>query len=165
MTTVNPKHASGRTIGHSLEQRSCSPMLSVLLGRVQTLLERINDMEERLRELNPPALEAAQPEVQRTQRITLGNLEINHDARQVLLDGEKVRLSATEYQLLHELARNAGKVVLYRDLMRRTRGEYAPDSRYLKVYAGRLRAKLNSSDTSDPCHIETVRGVGYRLVS
>ncbi|MEX0761374.1 MAG: winged helix-turn-helix domain-containing protein [Dehalococcoidia bacterium] len=144
---------------------SCTPLLTVLAGRIQTLLERVEYIEERLQTLSSASPNDAINGGRTNQRIIVGSLLIDHDARRVFLGDTEIYLSPTEYRLLHELARNAGKVVLYRDLMRRTRGGYAPDSRYLKVYVGRVRAKIAPHAEDSPCQVETVRGVGYRLVA
>lgn len=156
------RHGVSRAQSSPPATAGCSPLLSILTARIQTLLDRLEGIEERLQTLDTPVDVIADAAAGARRRIILGELVIDHDARQVCLGDNEVDLSPTEYRLLYELARNAGRVVLYRDLMRRTRGGYAPDSRYLKVYIGRLRSKLSQAGGPHDI-VETVRGVGYRM--
>jgi len=78
----------------------------------------------------------------------------------VLFEGREVRLTRKEMRLLEELARNEGRVMLREVLLDRIWGlrNYAV-SRTLDVHIRRLRAKLGN-----PNLIETITGIGYRLV-
>jgi two-component system KDP operon response regulator KdpE len=77
--------------------------------------------------------------------------------------GEEVRLSPTERALIVELARNAGRVVDHRTLLRRVWGpEYAGERNYLRTFVQRLRLKLEA-DPSEPRLIVTVEREGYRF--
>jgi two-component system, OmpR family, KDP operon response regulator KdpE len=97
-----------------------------------------------------------------TQRF--GNLEIDFEQRRVWRDGELVKLSPTEFDLLQELALHPGKIFTHEALLRRVWGtEYHTESEYLRVYIGRLRRKLES-DPSKPAHILTEPGTGYYMV-
>ncbi|MEH3077499.1 MAG: response regulator [Quadrisphaera sp.] len=82
-------------------------------------------------------------------------------------DGESVRLTPTEWQLLAELARSVGRVVGRRELLVALRGPHlgseAAETHYLRVYVAQLRRKLEA-DPSAPRHLITEPGVGYRLV-
>jgi DNA-binding response OmpR family regulator len=72
----------------------------------------------------------------------------------------ELELSRKELDLLVELARHAGHVVTREDLMSRVWDEnWFGSTKTLDVHIGWLRRKLG-----DPAHIETVRGVGFRLV-
>ena len=89
------------------------------------------------------------------------DLEINFAERWVSLDGKQIDLSPTEYDLLRELAQNAGKVLTHQMLLSRVWGsEYGNETEYLRVYIGRLRGKLEA-DPKKPKHILTKSGVGY----
>ena len=95
--------------------------------------------------------------------LQLDDLRIDFDSRRVLLHGEVISMTATEYKLLEILARNAGRVVTYQTLLNRVWGRYAVDSSdYLKVYIHRLRQKLEE-DPAHPHYIITIRGQGYML--
>jgi DNA-binding response OmpR family regulator len=91
--------------------------------------------------------------------IRIGGFEIDEAAMLVQRDGERVPLTTTEFRLLADLARNAGIVRTRPALLSDVWGyEWAGDTRLVDVHVQRLRAKLDAD------LIETVRGVGYRLV-
>jgi two-component system KDP operon response regulator KdpE len=98
--------------------------------------------------------------------IIAGNSEIQIDKqkREVLVRGEPVDLTPTEYDLLVMLAEHAGAVLDHETLLRGVWGqEYTKDNDYLKVYIWHLRRKLEQ-DPRDPELLLTEWGVGYRLV-
>jgi two-component system KDP operon response regulator KdpE len=96
--------------------------------------------------------------------LTCGELEINFARRSVNVRGEPISLTRTEYQLLHQLATNANRVVLQGDLLAAVWGpEYRDDVDYLRAYVRYLRRKLEP-DASQPRYIITSPGVGYMLV-
>ncbi len=79
--------------------------------------------------------------------------------------GQPVNLTPIEYQLLYQLAKNAGKVVPHRILLGRVWGrDYLEETQYLKVYVQHLRRKLND-DPADPKYIFAERSVGYKFAS
>ena len=95
--------------------------------------------------------------------FTSGDLRVNFVERQVTVAGNEVRLTPTEYSLLQELVLNGGKVLTYTQLLQRVWGpEYAQEREYLRVFIGRLRAKLEASPAK-PRYIRTVSGVGYKF--
>jgi len=90
-------------------------------------------------------------------------LTINFNSHIVTLQGREVDLTALEYNLLQELALNAGKVLTHTHLLQKIWGpEYAEEKVYLHEYIHRLRRKIEPDENS-PRYIEAVRGVGYRL--
>ncbi len=98
--------------------------------------------------------------------VTAGNSEvvIDKQKREVLVRGEPVDLTPTEYDLLLLLAENAGTVMSHENLLQGVWGqEYTKDNDYLKVYIWHLRRKLER-DPRDPHLLLTEWGVGYRLV-
>lgn len=93
------------------------------------------------------------------------DLSINFATRQVLLKGEVVRFTSTEYRLLEELARNAGRVVPHQLLLDKVWGpDWVADPNYLKVFVRRLRQKLGD-DSQQPHYIHTEWGQGYRMTA
>jgi len=95
--------------------------------------------------------------------FTSGELQINFAGRQVTVAGSEVRLTPTEYSLLQELVLNAGKVLTHTHLLNRVWGPmYEEEREYLRVFIGRLRAKLEL-DPTNPRYIITVPGVGYQF--
>jgi two-component system KDP operon response regulator KdpE len=92
-----------------------------------------------------------------------GALRVDLSARRVSLDGEELKLTATEYALLRALVQHAGKVVTHKQLLREVWGEKAENqAQYLRVYITHLRQKLEPHRDS-PRLIKTETGVGYRL--
>jgi two-component system KDP operon response regulator KdpE len=86
-------------------------------------------------------------------------------ARLVTRDGQPVRLTPTEWRLLEILARNAGRIVTRKELLRELRGpDLDRESHYLRVYLAQLRRKLEP-DPARPRHLLTDPGIGYRLVT
>ncbi|HLT20606.1 MAG TPA: response regulator transcription factor [Thermomicrobiales bacterium] len=95
--------------------------------------------------------------------LDFGRLRIDLAARVVTLDGEEVHLTPTEYELLRELATNAGKVMTHQMLLTRVWGPASEGStNYLRVYINQLRHKLEP-DAARPRYILTDPGVGYRF--
>jgi two-component system, OmpR family, KDP operon response regulator KdpE len=116
------------------------------------LLARIRAV---LRRAQPPT---QQPLVVRDADVTV-DLQ-NHSA---LRGDQEVRLSATEYLLLAELARHEHEVMDYRTLLHRVWGPaYGDERHYLRVFIQRLRRKLEH-DPAHPEVIQTVPGRGYRF--
>jgi two-component system KDP operon response regulator KdpE len=77
--------------------------------------------------------------------------------------GQAVRLTPTEWGLLEALARQAGRLVQGRDLLREVWGPaYGSETNYLRVYMAQLRRKLEP-DPRHPRHLLTEPGLGYRL--
>lgn len=94
--------------------------------------------------------------------LEYSRVQIDLDRRQVTLDGKEVKLSRTEWELLYQLASNAGRVMLHRELLSRIWGpEFTNEVQYLRTWVSRLRAKLDPDDTGEL--ITTYPGVGYRM--
>ncbi len=96
--------------------------------------------------------------------LTVGKLRIDFASHEVRVDGTEVKLTPTEYSLLHFLARNAGRVIQHRVLLEKVWGaDYVDSTDYLKVYIQRLRVKL-MDDPQNSKIILSERGVGYKLL-
>jgi two-component system KDP operon response regulator KdpE len=112
------------------------------------------ELHARLRAIQRRAPEAQEPV------FVAGNLTVDLAAHRVTVGKEEVRLTATEYALLHELIRHAGKVVLHKQLLRAVWGPNAEEqSQYLRVYITHLRQKLGAKKL-----IQTEPGIGYRFL-
>lgn len=92
-----------------------------------------------------------------------GLLEIDFAAHLVKLNGDEIRLTDTEYRLLGILAKNAGKLLTQRQLLKEIWGISAiQHTHYLRIYIAQLRHKLEK-DPSRPKMIITEPAVGYRM--
>jgi DNA-binding response OmpR family regulator len=97
-------------------------------------------------------------------RLVFDNLELDAAAREVRRDGQDVRLTAREFELLWFLASNPRQVFSRDQLMARVWGyTSALDTGTVTVHMRRLRAKLEP-DPMRPRYLETVWGSGYRFV-
>ena len=93
----------------------------------------------------------------------LGDLEIHYEERRVSVAGRTVQLTATEYELLRVLSRNAGRVSTYESLLRQVWGERQyGDTELVRTFVKNLRRKLGD-DAASPAYIVNERGVGYRM--
>ncbi len=96
--------------------------------------------------------------------VEFGDVRVDLGNRAVLRAGASVHLTALEYRLLSVLARNIGKVITHRQLLRDVWGpSHIEQSHYLRIYMAQLRHKLEA-DPARPRHLLTETGVGYRLV-
>jgi DNA-binding response OmpR family regulator len=96
--------------------------------------------------------------------VVVGELEVDRGARAARLRGTELELHRKEFDLLAELAANAGRVVTREDLMSRVWDvNWFGSTKTLDVHIGSLRRKLGD-DPAQPTFIETVRGVGFRLI-
>jgi DNA-binding response OmpR family regulator len=115
-----------------------------LLARMEALLRRARK--------SPPA-----------EPVRFGDIEIDARAAIVRRNGAEVALSAKEYQLLLYLTAHKGEAVTREALLKEVWGYHAtPNTRTVDVHMTWLRQKLES-DPSQPVHLVTVRGIGYRF--
>jgi two-component system KDP operon response regulator KdpE len=90
-------------------------------------------------------------------------LTINVQEHRVTANGQPVKLTPTEFNLLMQLVDNAPRIVPYRDLLEQVWGfEYIDDIDYLRVYIWHLRRKLEP-DPKEPRYIINELGIGYRF--
>ncbi len=117
-----------------------------LLARVRAVLRRHGEQEELL----PPTIEA-------------GSVRIDIERHVVSVRGENITMPLKEFDLLECLIRNSGRVLTRNQLIDRVWGaDYVGDTKTLDVHIKRLRAKIEI-DPSNPIHIHTVRGLGYKF--
>ncbi len=117
-----------------------------LLARVRTVLRRVQSL----------------PLVHEEPFVS-DDLRVDYAQRKVLLKGQEISLTQTEYKLLYYLVRNAGQVLSPEMLLTRVWGpEYADEIDYVKVYISRLRSKIEP-DPRHPQYILTEHNLGYRF--
>ena len=119
-----------------------------LLARVRAVLKRAHHS----------------PEIRGETQITCGELRIDTARRRVTVGDKEVKLTTTEYNVLHQLAQHRNEVLLHEQLLTAVWGsEYRDDLEYLRAYIRYLRQKLEA-DPAHPQMIVTSQGVGYMLV-
>jgi two-component system KDP operon response regulator KdpE len=93
--------------------------------------------------------------------LVLGKLQMDLTNREVSLDGESLKLTPIEYNLLKLLAQNAGKILIQKHILREIWGpNSAEQAQYLRVYVSHLRKKIEGAAVE----IRNEPGIGYRLV-
>ncbi|MEX2392878.1 MAG: response regulator transcription factor [Actinomycetota bacterium] len=117
-----------------------------LTARIRALLRRLN------------------PETP-IKRIVVRDLEIQPETGVVRRGGEVIPLTKTEFKLICTLAGRPNMIFTREVLLAQVWGyDYLADSRIVDTHIQRLRSKIES-DTSSPEYIQTIRGLGYKLVS
>jgi two-component system response regulator RegX3 len=117
-----------------------------LLARVKAVLRRLAEPEELL----PATLES-------------GPVRMDVERHTVTVSGRSTSLPLKEFELLEMLLRNSGRVLTRMQLIDRVWGsDYVGDTKTLDVHVKRLRAKIEP-DPTNPVHIVTVRGLGYKF--
>lgn len=120
----------------------------ILISRVGAVLRRVVNREHEQHQDAPLLYERV--------LIDLAN-------RKVEVDGDEVRFSPTEWELLFQLASNPGRVMLRTELISRVWGaEFRDEHHRLRLSVSRLRNKLEANP-DEPTIISTIRGIGYRL--
>ncbi len=94
--------------------------------------------------------------------ITVGDVSLDVGEHRVTLNGEEVSLPLKEFEVLHLLLANAGRVLTRETLIDRVWGaDYVGDTKTLDVHIKRLRSKIEDDPTA-PQKIVTIRGLGYK---
>jgi two-component system response regulator RegX3 len=97
--------------------------------------------------------------------LAAGPVRMDVERHVVTVEGNQVQLPLKEFDLLELLLRNAGRVLTRGQLIDRVWGsDYVGDTKTLDVHVKRLRAKIEP-DPSNPRHLVTVRGLGYKFES
>ena len=121
----------------------------VLLAHVKAVLRRS------ARQIEPPPGEDT---------LIVGDMVIDPAAHTTMIAGQQIDLTAREFDLLHTLALEAGRILTIDDLIRRVWGaEYIGEPQAVYVHIRWLREKIEV-DPQNPTRIINVRGVGYKLI-
>ena len=119
-----------------------------LLARIRAILRRS--------EGEPPSADASV--------LRVGPLAIDPASRTVTARGRAVELTTAEFDILHALARHAGRVLSRDDLLQEVHGAgWAAYDRSIDVHVSRIRQKIGD-DPRRPALLKTIRGAGYQLV-
>ena len=128
--------------------------LDELLARVRVALRRSNTTPQ----IQIPGMGKDRPHYMSGGE---NGLLVDYAHRVVQSGGKTVHLTPTEYELLCELTRNAGKVITHRELLQRVWGpDYSRENTYLRTFMRHLRLKLEP-DPAQPRFLRNVLGVGY----
>ena len=103
------------------------------------------------------------PQIAQSGKFTTGDLTIDYDKHQVLMNGENAKLTVNEYKIVALLGKYAGKVLTYDFIIRELWGPKAKtDNQILRVNMANIRRKIEK-DPSHPEYLFTEVGVGYRM--
>jgi two-component system KDP operon response regulator KdpE len=118
-----------------------------LLGRIKAVLRRT---------------EWTEPSTQE-ERIVRGEIEVDLERHKVMVRGEPIDITPTEFNLLVYFMKNTGKTLHHRAILQNVWGtEYGDEAEYLRVYVGKLRQKIED-DPNHPRYLHTEHGIGYRF--
>jgi two-component system response regulator RegX3 len=124
---------------------------------------RIRELVARMRAVlrrNSNSVDTA-PDLSRDS-IVVGKVALDPDEHIVTIDGQPTNLPLKEFELLHILLANAGRVLPRETLIDRVWGsDYVGDTKTLDVHIKRLRSKIED-DPAIPTRIVTIRGLGYK---
>ena len=108
------------------------------------------------------AIATAGPAADAEGALVVGDVILDPDEHEVIVRGETISLPLKEFELLHLLLANAGRVLPRETLIDRVWGtDYVGDTKTLDVHVKRLRAKVEA-DPANPVRIVTIRGLGYK---
>ncbi|MEJ2411748.1 MAG: response regulator transcription factor [Anaerolineales bacterium] len=123
--------------------------MSVLLAHIKAVLRRVS---------------ANKPDPEKTEKIAVGDLELDPLAHTTTLSGKPLELTRREFDLLHTLMLHPGEVLSTQDLLANVWGaEYIGEPQVVYVHIRWLREKLEEIP-EEPTRIVTIRGVGYKLI-
>ncbi len=171
--------ASGIDVCRQLRQRSAVPIIMVTAksSEIDTVVGlevgaddyvtkpyRLRELVARIRaQLRRTAMDTT-GELERPldAAIRVGDVALDVDEHRVTVSGEEITLPLKEFEVLHLLLANAGRVLTRETLIDRVWGsDYVGDTKTLDVHIKRLRSKLED-DPSSPGKIVTIRGLGYK---
>ncbi len=122
------------------------------------LMARVKSQIRRYKELNP-----AQDHKEESNVIRLRNLMINKETHQVVVDGENIKLTPIEFDILYLLANHPGRVFSTDEIFEKVWNEKVYEANNtVMVHIRRLRGKMKE-DTRNDKIITTVWGVGYKI--
>jgi two-component system response regulator RegX3 len=125
---------------------------------------RVRELVARIRALLRRAATDSTGEVERPADavVRVGTVTLDPDEHRVTVDGEEVSMPLKEFEVLHLLLANAGRVLTRETLIDRVWGsDYVGDTKTLDVHIKRLRSKIEDDPTA-PERIVTIRGLGYK---
>ena len=122
-----------------------------LLARVNSQLRRYRKFAEKLNQREAPS-----------NVYTIGGLEINEDTVEVTVDGEPVKMTPMEYEILLLLMKNPGRVFSAEEIYERVWNERAVNTDTIMVHVRNIREKIEINP-KEPKYLKVVWGVGYKI--
>ncbi|WP_088008625.1 response regulator transcription factor [Indiicoccus explosivorum] len=100
---------------------------------------------------------------EKTRQLEIDGLSLDPEAKEVLLDGEPIRLTPIEYKITELLMTNAGRVFSIRDIYERVWNEPAYNAENIvAVHIRKIREKIEA-DPKNPRYVKVVWGIGYKM--
>ncbi len=93
---------------------------------------------------------------------SVGGLELNTDTKEVTVDGEPVKMTPKEFNILHLLMKNPGRVFSADEIYERVWKEEAISTETIMVHVRNIREKIEI-DSKNPKYLKVVWGVGYKI--
>ncbi|WP_026551936.1 response regulator transcription factor [Arthrobacter sp. H20] len=168
---------SGTEVCRQLRQRSSVPV--IMLTAKDSEIDKVVGLElgaddyvtkpyssrELVARIRAVLRRQAEPEELISSTVQSGPVRMDIERHTVSVNGEPVAMPLKEFELLEMLLRNAGRVLTRGQLIDRVWGsDYVGDTKTLDVHVKRLRGKIET-DPSNPSHLVTVRGLGYKYES
>ncbi len=166
---------SGLEVCRALRQRSSVPV--IMLTAKDDEIDKVVGLEigaddyvtkpyssrELLARIRAVLRRHAEPEDLLPSTIEAGPVRMDVERHRVTVNGTPTAFALKEFELLHFLLRNAGRVLTRGQLIDRVWGsDYVGDTKTLDVHVKRLRGKIEE-DPANPRHLLTVRGLGYKF--
>lgn len=124
---------------------------------------RLRELVARIRAaIRRSALSNSNEQEMDSKTVVIGDVSIDPDQHVVTVRGKVVKMPLKEFELLHVLMANAGRVMTRESLIDQVWGsDYYGDTKTLDVHIKRLRAKVEP-DQLNPARVVTIRGLGYK---
>ncbi|OCA99325.1 response regulator transcription factor [Clostridium beijerinckii] len=99
---------------------------------------------------------------QKSNVFSIGGLELNADTKEVILDGELIKVTPIEFKILQLLMKNPGRVFSAEEIYEKVWNEEAINTDTVMVHVRNIREKIEI-DTKNPKYLKVVWGVGYKI--
>lgn len=122
------------------------------------LLARVNSQLRRYSKY----LNMVKKDDKKVNKYIIGGLEINLDTKEVILDGEDIKVTPIEFKILQLLMKNPGRVFSAEEIYERVWNENAVNTDTVMVHVRNIREKIEI-DPKNPKYLKVVWGVGYKM--
>jgi len=122
------------------------------------LLARVNSQLRRYSKY----LNMVKKDEKKTNSYAIGGLEVNSDRKEVILDGDVVKVTPIEFKILQLLIKSPGRVFSAEEIYERVWNENAVNTDTVMVHVRNIREKIEI-DTKNPKYLKVVWGVGYKI--